>query len=190
MAKKDYELAVPEVEKIFEDLTDQEKRVFQLRSKGLTQTAIASVLEISQPMVSKYLTSIKKKMADKAMDIQHFERIGESLTIYESLRMEAERLLRDIGTETKQKIDLLKLQADIRAREDKFLSDVGVIRKAAKEMTVAVKPSNEFLERMAPEGRVYVASHIIESQLTQLEDPVPPEDAIEDADIEDFKDEL
>lgn len=167
------------------DLTANETTVLKLRAQGLTQATIAKAMQVSQPMISKMLATIRAKLALKISSMNQNERIGESVSIYESIREKAWNLYNDSDSGTKEKMDALKLIADSRAREDKFLMEVGAIKRAAKEHNHVVH-GTPFLDKLSSEGRVVdVVSDIINSQLTLLEAPSPPEEEVQEEELDD-----
>lgn len=163
----------PSQKDVLAELTQNQRWVMTLKLKGATQQQIATVLNISQPAVSKTIKRVKEHLAARGKSIDQSEVIGESMTFYEEVEKEAWNLSDNLDDAGKLKA----IQVLLGARKDrnKLLMDVGLLTVAPKE-TVHTLRSTPFLDAMKAEQRVdEVVISAISTTQDDLEEPEPPQ---------------
>ena len=153
-------------------LNEQQRSIYRLKLRGLSQDLIAKVLNISQPAVSKHLKNIRAHMERRGSQINQDVMVGETTSLYE----EVEHKAWDAYYSTKEPGDQLKaLQVVMQAREKhvNLLTTLGRIEKAAQKSTVEITVSPLVQKWSTGQAQIAV-SKIIEAQLSELPQPEPP----------------
>ncbi len=168
-----------------EDLTDRQKEVLKLRLRGLSQTAIAKVLGISQPVVNRHFKAIRKKMERDGKSINQDVVVGESLALFTEVEQRAWELYYTAKQKEKLNDANKALQLVLSAREKglTLLMDLGLVKRAAveHEHKVVSPLVKQWQDNVAQ--KKLVVTQVIATQLEELAEPVPPalEEDIEDA---------
>lgn len=170
------------------ELSERQRRIVKYRMRGLTQNAIAQIENISQPMVSKEVRAIRKVFAETGKQVEQDVVVGASLNLYEEIGVKGWELYHK-ALENQAIGDANKALATVMAAQEKsvrLLMDLGLVKRAAVEHKHTVAPFLEQWEaRTADEKQLTVAT-VIDSQLSELEAPEPPQlmsgDDEEDAD--------
>lgn len=182
--------AIAEVEKDdpYEGLTDRQKTIARLRLRGLTQATIATVLGVSQPMISKELIKIREHMQNRGAAIDQAVTVGETATLYEEVEHRAwEIYVSEQDSSTKLKALTTVMTA--REKHTKLLMDLGRLERAGNKSQVEVTVS-PLIESWDSSKKKEAIEAIVKTQLSQLEAPVPPEpDDIQDAILVDHDEE-
>ena len=169
-------------------LTDRQREVFKLTLRGLTQRAIAEVLNISQPAVAKHWKAVKEKFAEIGASVNQDQVVGESVSLYSEVEQQAWALFYTAKTAGKGAEANRALTTIMTARDKQLqlLMDLGLLRRAAieHEHKVTASPLVQAWEQGDPQKKMEISSSVIETQLDELEDPEPPKDII-DAEFED-----
>jgi len=170
--------------KIEPELSDRQIQIVKMKMRGLTQTAIAQVLGISQPAVAKHLKIIRAKFAAMGSNIDQSVVVGESVNLFQEVEQRAWELYYSAKGAGKLS-DANKALNVIMSARDKTLTllmDLGLIRRAAIEHEHKVKSSPLMEQWKSGEAqKKFVVRSIIETQLEELEEPTPPPEDIEDA---------
>jgi DNA-binding CsgD family transcriptional regulator len=113
------------------ELTDQQRSILRYKLRGMRQESIASVMNVSQPYISKQLKKIREFHLQRGTDINQSIVVGENVAFYEEIEREAWSLYYNKEHEDKLKA----LQTLLSARKDanKLLMDVGVLKRSPTE---------------------------------------------------------
>lgn len=171
------ELAFEYDESHLPEMTDKQKEIFKLKLRGLSQSAIAKVLGITQQMVSKHWLANKKKFQKMGEQMNQPALVGESVSLYNEVGERAWDLYYAARKAGKLG-DANRALATVMTAKDKQLSllmDLGLLRRAAVEHEHRVVESPLVKKWREQEGTVQeVVAEVIETQLDQLEEPEPP----------------
>jgi predicted transcriptional regulator len=164
-------------------LSERQKLVARLRMRGLSQEAIASVVGVSQPIISKELVLIKTWQTERGKNVNQAEVVGSTASLYEEVEYRAWELYHGT-TEIGEKAKSLAVVMQAREKHTKLLMDLGLIKKASQEFTHKIEVS-PFIEKWQNgEAKKSFGDAIVAKQLTALADPTPENDAgIEDAEV-------
>lgn len=181
------EVVEAEKDNPYEGLTERQQLIARMRLRGFSQTAMAQVLGVSQPIVSKELKRVREHMSKRGASVDQNLVIGETTSLYEEVERRAWELYHD--DEYGDKAKALQLVLQSREKHTKLLMDLGRLEKAGNKITHEVKVS-PFL-RDFEDRKEEVVEALVNATLTQLPAPVPPEyDDVEDAEmVEDDEDE-
>lgn len=163
----------------FTGLTERQKLIARLRMRGLSQQAIANIVNVAQPIISKELARIKEWQAERGANIDQNEVVGNTASLYEEVEYRAWELFHKTE-EVAEKAKALAVVMQAREKNTKLLMDLGLIKKAGQEVkhTIEVSP---FLKSWNDEkGKKQLANTIVAGQLTELTEPSPD---IEDGEI-------
>lgn len=161
-------------------LTDKQKQVFKLKLRGFTQRAIGEVMGISQPAVAKHWKKIKARFAEIGASIDQNQVVGESVSLYQEIEERAWDLFYTAKSAGKLG-DSNKALATIMSARDKSLNllmDLGLLRRVAieHEHNVSVSPLVDQWRSGDAQKKIQVTSKVIETQLDELDEPLPPKD--------------
>lgn len=170
------------------ELSERQKRLLKYRMRGLTQKAIAQIENVSQPFISQELNKIKKIFAEQGKQIDQHAVVGESLNIFQEVEHRAWDLYYK-SVEGKSHSDANKALSTVLTARDrgiKLLMDLGLIKRAAIEHKHSVAPFLEKWQQQSQEDKRIVVESVIETQLSDLEEPQPPAlpDYLEYEDVE------
>lgn len=171
----------------YEGLTDRQQTIAKLRLRGMSQTVIANILNVSQPVISKECTKIKEHLQKRGAAIDQALTVGETASLYEEVELRAWELY-SVSTDENTKIKSLALVMQAREKHTKLLFDLGRLERAGNKSQVEVTVSpliqawNEKQKQLAVEA-------VISSTLSKLPEPEPPpDDDIVDALLVDYDD--
>lgn len=160
-------------------LNDLQQRIIRYRTRGLTQKAIAQIEGITQGRVSQILREIREVFKKHGEGIDQAVVVGETMNLYQEVEMRAwEIYSKSSGGDNASPKDATKaLQLVMSAREKslKLMMDLGLIKRAAIEHKMEIAPFLKGWEDVPKEERQSVAYKLIETKLTPLEAPTPPE---------------
>lgn len=166
-------------------LTDRQKQVQEMFMRGISQTTMGKILGISQSMVFKELTAIRKKHAERGVAIDKNSYAGETISIYEELFSKALRTFYEIDKENalgpQMKLQAINTMATLREKQTKLLMDLGIIDKASTKVEHSLTDKRTFVESWSSEAKQKLAQNLLEAGFQELEEPAPPEP--EDAEI-------
>lgn len=160
------------------DLSERQRRIINFRLRGFTQKAIAKVEDVSQPMIAKEIAKIREiyKLQGRTVDQELV--VGEAVSIYQEVERRSWEIyfLHKKSTPTAAMKALDTVMAS-REKTHKLLMDLGIMRKAASsvEHTFKVAPFIEQFEQMPIEEKERRLSNIIDSSLSDLKEPEPPQ---------------
>lgn len=167
----------------FKGLTDQQQYIMRLKLKGLSQTQIGKLLKISQPAVSQHVKRIRNHMRETGRSVDQALKVGETTSIYDEVEAKAWEI--HVTGDSSEKLKALQIVMQARERQTKLLMDLGLLEKAATK-TVTEHKVSPLVEAWKSGEAKKVVNSIIASQLSELEEPVPPEEEH----IEDFPEEF
>lgn len=165
---------------LYKGLTDQQKLIARLKLRGLTQQAIAKVMQVSQPYICKQLAVIREHQKERGKSIDQHVMVGETVSMYEEIEHRAWELY--YSGDSNDKAKALQLVMAAREKHTKLLMDLGRLEKAGSTSTVTVQLS-PFMEKWQRQGLkpADIATVTIQQHLSELEAPEPPDEDIEDA---------
>lgn len=170
------------------ELTDKQRQVFKLKLRGFTQKAIGEVMGISQPAVAKHWKKIQERFAEVGASIDQERVVGESVSLYQEIEERAWELfyLAKSATNKDGKLqpklgDANRALGTVMAAREKSLNllmDLGLLKRAAIEHDHVLheSPLMEAWKKGDAQKRLRLTSRVIETQLEELDDPLPPED--------------
>lgn len=171
------------------ELTDRQQRIFGLRLRNFTQSAIAKVEGVSQPMIAKEIRKIKQVLKEHGRTIDQELVVGEAITVHQEVERRAwEIFFKQKEDKPSAALKALDTVMSARDKTHKLLMDVGAIKKAAveHEHTMKVAPFVEKFQEMQEADKQDALRNVIEVHMNELEEPEPPQlpADIEDAEIE------
>ena len=165
-------------------LTERQVTISRLKMRGLSQTAIASVLGVSQPIVSKELKKIKKVHQERGVTLDKNAMVGQTVSVYEEVEQKAWELFHTSPDDSSHKSQALSLVMQARDKQIKLMTDLGFIEKAAQKVDHSIQVKAPLLESWDKQGKQRLSENILVAQLNPLDEPEPPEDDdIQDAEI-------
>lgn len=174
----------PEQQTLMKGLTDQQMTILRFKMRGLSQKATANLLKLTPARVSQEMRVVREHYIEKGSDIDQAAVVGESLTLYEEVEIEAWEEVH--GKEGSHKLRALGVVMDARERQIKLLMDTGMLRRAATqhEHKTMISPLMEALLE-SPEKREAVVATIV--QVSEGIEPEPPEDEDYDESIKELE---
>lgn len=170
-------------------LSERQKLVARLRMRGLSQEAIASVVGVSQPMISKELAAIKAWQTERGRNVNQAEVVGSAASLYEEVEYRAWELYHGT-TEVSEKTKSLAVVMQAREKHTKLLMDLGLIKKASQEVTHKIEVSPFLAKWNDGDAKKSFGDAIVAKQLPDLADPTPDFDTgVEDAEVVEDEDE-
>ena len=160
------------------ELNERQRRILNYRFRGLTQTAIAKLEEVSQPMIAKEIRTIKKVFAEQGRSIDQEQVVGESVSLYQEVEQRAWEMYFTHKAE-KPSAANKALDTVMAAREKtiKLMMDLGIMKKAAieHEHTMKVAPFFEQFDSLEEAQKQSALRNVIDVHLGELEEPEPPQ---------------
>ena len=160
------------------ELTERQKRIFGFRLRNFTQTAIAKVEGVSQPMIAKEVRKIKEVLKEHGRTIDQELVVGEALTVHQEVERRAwEIFFKQKDDKPSAALKALDTVMTARDKTHKLLMDVGAIKKAAveHEHTMKVAPFVERFQEMKDSEKQDALRDVIEVHMGELEEPEPPQ---------------
>lgn len=170
----------------WEGLSDRQKRVVKLKMKGLSQSKIANIMNVSQSTVSLELSKVREIMKDRVITLDQDVIVGESLSVFEEVQNKAWALHASAADDPAIQAKALSIIMDAQTKQNKMLMDLGIMHRVAKEVNHKVAPLVKDWQDGVAQQKIGVT--IIDSQLTELEEPEPPLLEAEFEEIEDEED--
>lgn len=172
--------ALPSAEEdddLYEGMTERQEMIARFKLRGLSQSAIAKFLGVSQPIISKEMKRIRKHLAEKGRGIDQHYLIGETATVYEDVMAKAYQIYSEASGEGDRNAQVKSLQLVMSAREKhtKLLMDLGILKRASTNSEVKVTLS-PLIESWDEKKKEQVAHAVVETTLEPLPPPAPPED--------------
>lgn len=161
-----------------EELTERQRRILKYRIHGMTQTAIAKLEKVSQPMIAKEMRRIKKVFADKGRQIDQEVVVGETTHLYGEVEKRGwEMYFTHKDDKPASALKALETVMGARERTLKLLMDVGLMKKVATEHehTLKVAPFVQQFEQLDPQEKQAALKNVIDVQLQELQEPEPPQ---------------
>lgn len=183
------ELGFEYSEDMLPDLTEKQRQIFKLRLRGLSQSAIAKIVGISQQAVSKHWKLIKKKFQKMGDQVNQPAIVGESVSLYNEVGERSWDLFYLAKDKEKygDALRALKLIVDSRKEMLNMLMELGLLKRAAieHEHKVTASPLIEQWTDGEAQKKMEIVTNVIGTQLEDLEEPEPPMLTAGDEDIED-----
>lgn len=164
---------IEEEEGIYDGLSERQTLIYKLSLRGLTQSAIGKILQISQPAVAKELRKIREYFQEQGRQVDENYVVGSTVSLYQEVETKAWEIYNDANSESQDKLKALQIVVNAREKNLKLLMDLGRIKKAAQEVTHKVEPSPFVQSWERGEAREKVKM-LIEAQLDELPPPLPP----------------
>lgn len=170
-------------------LTEQQKVVQTLFLQGASQKVIGLTIGVSQPRVHGILKEIREVHKANGATIEAEAYVGETRSLFQTIEQQGWKILRkaEAANNTAVQIQALQMIKSARLDQTKMLLDIGMLDKAADRVEHSVTVNKSIVDDWTPVQRQLAAKAIIESQLTPLEAPTPPEPDYEDAEFEENK---
>lgn len=164
----------------YEGLTDRQQTIAKLRLRGMSQTTIATVLNVSQPVISKECAKIREHLKNRGAAIDQELTIGETASLYEEVESKAWELYTTTPAPA-DKLKALALVMQAREKHTKLLFDLGRLERAGNRSQVEVTLS-PLVQSWDEHKRKLAVQAVIDSTLSKLPEPEPPDpDDIADA---------
>lgn len=166
--------------KALKGLTEQQQLIARFKLRGLSQKALANLLDVTPARISQEVKAIRQHFQARGSYVDQAVTVGETSTLYEEVERRAWEVYHDPNDSSKR-LRALETVMSARERHIKLLMDLGLMKRAAIEHQhgVAVSP---VMEALTPERREEIVARIIEP--TAGAEPTPPEDDFEDEFIE------
>ncbi|NJL54096.1 helix-turn-helix domain-containing protein [bacterium] len=176
-----YQLTQQEEVDPFSGLNDRQKMIARLRMRGLSQSAIAKVIGVSQPIISKELARIKEWQIERGASVDQAAVVGNTVSLYEEIEHRAWEIYHSAQSTDggADKAKALSLVMTARDKHTKLLMDLGLLKRAANETkhTVQVSP---FMEKWNDgSAKKALADSIVTKQLSTLAEPTPDPDWVD-----------
>ena len=160
------------------ELTDTQRQIAKFLMRGFGAGAIAKVVGMSKGAVEYQMTLIRRKMETIGATISQDYVVGESLNVFSEVEQRGWELFTLAKDKGKLGDALKSLNVIMSARKNgiDFLQDVGLIRRAKVEHEHTVEVSPLVKEWAAGDAqRKMVIASIVDTQLEELQGPVPPQ---------------
>lgn len=177
-----------EQEDPFSGLTERQKMIAKLRMRGLSQQAIANVVKVAQPIISKELKAIKEWQIERGANVEQAAVVGNTSSLYEEIEHRAWELYHS-SVETAERAKALSLVMVAREKHTKLLMDLGLLRRAASETKHTLEVSPFIKSWEDGQAKKNLADTIVVGQLTPLAEPTLDEDVV-DVTFESSEDEV
>ena len=162
---------IPSQEKLLDGLTEKDRLILRLKLRGFTQTAIAKVVDLKQPAVSKALARIRNVHEAKGLAVNQGVVVGETLSVYQEVERRGWEIHHADDSKSLRALDTVMTA---REKQLKLLMDLGLLKRAATEHK-HLHEASPLVQKLAEDGQTQeVVAQVIDSQLTPLEAPEPP----------------
>ena len=166
-------------------LSDRQIRIQKLVIRGGTEPVIAKLLGISRASVAKEKAKIRLTNRTKLEALDKEDFMADTISLFEEVEKTAWGVFSESDGASKNRS--LQLILDVREKQIKMLMDLGIIERAAQKQDVNLNfNGSPLLENWDVDGRRNFSASIIDAQLTDLEEPEPPE--VIDAEFEEEED--
>lgn len=172
----------------FQGLSERQKHIARLRMRGLSQQAIAHIVGVAQPIISKELARIKAWQAEQGASVDQAAEVGSIRSHYSEVTEQAWKMFvlaqnRAMGEHADPNAfaDQVKALALVKSSTEahaKFLMDMGLIKKASQEVKHIIEPSPFIQNWKDGSAKKKLADTLVSSQLPALPEPTP-DDIIE-----------
>jgi len=176
------------------ELNERQRRIVNYKLRGLTQTAIAQLEDVSQPYIAKQLKKIREVYAAIGRTIDQEQVVGETVSLYSEVEQRAwEMFFKHKDTNPNAANKALDTVMTSRDKSNKLMMDLGILARKAVEHDhkVTVAPFFEEFDSMDEIEKQKRLRTVIHGSLHKLEEPEPPQleaDIIEDAEFEEKED--
>lgn len=172
------------VEDPFHGLTERQKHIARLRMRGLSQQAIANLVGVAQPIISKELARIKEWQAEQGANVDQTAEVGSIRSQYSEVTEQAWKMFvyaqnRAMNLESPDPnafADQVKALALVKSSTEahaKFLMDMGLLKKASQEIKHVIEPSPFIQSWKDGSAKKKLADTLVSSQLPALPEPTP-----------------
>lgn len=171
-------------------LTERQILIQRLKMRGIPQKTIGQICGgISQTMVCKELKAIREIHKQRGVALDREAYVGESISIHEELLTKAwdifYRIPDDNPIAYQTKLQAINTIASLRDKHTKLLTDLGIIDKVPQkhEHDLRLSRGPSVVDNWSTEKKQKIAEAVLLADFKPLEDPVPPEDDISDAEF-------
>lgn len=162
---------------LLKELSEQQQLIARLKLRGMSQKAIANVLDVTPQRISQEVRTIREHFRARGASVNQEVVVGETVTLYEEVERKAWEVFND--KDNPKKLRALDTVMSAREKHLKLLMDLGLMKRAAIEHQHGIAKSPVF-ESLTPEKRQEIVARIIEQPTGAA--PTPPDD--EDLDDE------
>jgi len=161
----------------FKELTDQQQTIANLKMRGLSQKAIANILNVSPARISQEAKVIRAHDSAQGSEVNQSVAVGMSLGLKKLLMQKAWEVFHN---DESKRLAAINTISDLDDKRTKLMMDLGLIKRAAVEHSHdhTVSP---ILADLTPQDRDAVAA--IFTRVSPGIAPTPPSD--DDDDFED-----
>lgn len=160
-------------------LSERQKNIARLRMRGLSQQAIANLVGVAQPIISKELKIIKDWQAARGANVDQAAVVGGTSTLYEEVEQMAWQMYYTPNNTVADKAKCLAVVMQAREKHLNMLMDLGLLKKAKTEVSHTMKISPFLQDWQDKQEKKQYADNLVASQLKGLPEPQPDEDIIE-----------
>jgi len=159
------------IQDIPDELNERQRRVVNYKLRGLTQTAIAKLEDVSQPMIAKEWSKIKKAYAALGRTIDQDQVVGEAVSLFQEVEQRAWEIYfahkKDKPSAANKALDTVMASRD---KTNKLLMDLGILKKAATEHehTMKVAPFFEQFDGLEDAQKQTALRNVIDVHLGEL----------------------
>lgn len=153
-----------------EGLSEQQQLIFRLRSRGMSLQSIGNAVGVSKTYVHKILAQVKEIQGRSITERTVAEHVGEAISIYGEVEQEALQIM-DGSKDPNIKLKAMSTIMTARDKQVKLLMDLGYMERVAQKTETNL--TVQVLQGWDAKLRQQLSATIIESQLQDLEDPVP-----------------
>jgi len=147
---------------------------------------MANMLSVSVVVINKDLSEIDKQLKSSVKDFDTTFFIGDTLSLYESLEVQAWQQYEQAVSGSRDRREYLNLVKSIRSDRVKLLQELGLIQRkgeATHQTTINVMSIQDW----GAEKRREISKSIISMDLPLLEEPEKDENFVLDGDYEEVE---
>lgn len=151
-------------------LTEQQKTILRLKTRKLSQKAIAGMLDVTPARISQEVKAIREHFVARGSVVNQAALVGETMNIFEEVEKEAWGVFH---SDDAKKLAALDRVMGAREKTVKMLMDLGLIKRAATEH-IHKEAKSEVMENLTPERREAIVAQVI--NVAPGVEPEPPEE--------------
>jgi hypothetical protein len=184
-AKPETALALtPEEERLYDGLTERQKKILNMRLRGFTTAVISRLLTLPNTTVNRELMEIKMWQIERGRDIDQHEVVGSARNFYDDVVEKANELYYTSET-VADKTRALSLAMAAKEKGIKLLTDLGLLKKQQQDITVKHEHTiSPMFRDIGLATKKMAAGNIITAALPPVIPPTPDlEEDIQDGEV-------